>query len=283
MLTCIAPNAARCKCRKNLSGFLILMNKSQIERGLSPLPLGEIRYFDTIGSTNDEALAWVSNGAPDLSLIIADEQTSGRGRMKRKWFTPPHSALAISLILRPSPIERAHPSRMTGLLALSLTESLLKLGLNPQIKWPNDVLLTGRKVAGILVESSWTGERLDALVLGMGVNVHRASTPPADQLLFPATSVETELGYPIERAEFLGDILTRVLDWRPSLGTDAFLKTWEGNLAFRGQQVQVEERSGKMFTGELLGLEPDGGLSLRNEQGKSVIVRFGEVHLRPLA
>ena len=180
------------------------MNKTQIERGLSPLPLGVIRYFDTIGSTNDEALAWASQGAPDFSLIVADEQTSGRGRMDRKWFTPPHSALAMSLILRPTTVERAHPSRTTGLLALSLAESLLKLGLAPQIKWPNDVLLSGRKVAGILVESTWMGEELDALVLGMGVNVLNASIPPADQLLFPATSVETELGYPIERVELLG-------------------------------------------------------------------------------
>jgi len=259
------------------------MNRTQIERSFSHLPLGEIRYFDTIGSTNDEALSWAAQGAPDLSLIIADEQTSGRGRMRRKWFTPPHSALAMSLILRPTTIERAHPSRTTGLLALSLTESLLKLGLVPQIKWPNDVLLSGRKVAGILVESTWTGEELDALVLGMGVNVLNASAPPADKLLFPATSVETELGHPIERAELLRSIITKVLAWRPNLGTDAFLKAWEENLAFRGQQVQVEGRSGKTLTGELLGLESNGSLLLRTEHGKSVTVHFGEVHLRPLA
>ena len=177
--------------------------ESQYQSQLSSLSLGSFRYYDTLGSTNDEALTWASKGAPDLSLIVADEQTSGRGRMDRKWFTPPNSAMAMSLVLRPTPTERAHPSRTTGLLALSLTESLLELGLNPRIKWPNDVLLADRKVAGILVESSWTGEKLDALVLGMGVNVLKASVPPADQLLFPATSIETELGYPIHRAELL--------------------------------------------------------------------------------
>ena len=259
------------------------MNKTQIESCLSLLPLGEIRYYDMLGSTNDKALAWASQNAPDLSLIVADEQTSGRGRMDRKWFTPPHSALAMSLILRPTTIECAHPSRMTGLLALSLTESLLKLGLNPQIKWPNDVLLSSRKVAGILVESSWTGERLDTLVLGMGVNVLKPSVPPSDQLLFPATSIETELEHPVERAELLRSVLTSLLDWRPNLGSDAFLKAWDENLAFRGQQVQVEERSGEPVIGELLGLESDGSLSLCDEHGKFVTVQFGEVHLRPLA
>lgn len=259
------------------------MTEMQLERDLSSLPLSAVRYFDTIGSTNDEALVWASQGAPDLSLVVADEQTSGRGRMDRKWFTPPHSALAMSLILRPSTIERAYPTRTTGLLALSLAESLLKLGLVPQIKWPNDLLLRGRKVAGILVETTWTGEELDAIVLGLGVNVLNASIPPADKVFFPVTCVETELGHPIERVELLKNILVRVLDLRPSLGTDAFLKSWEGSLAFRGQQVQVEGGSGIPIIGELLGLDSDGGLRLRDKHGKSIIVQFGEVHLRPVA
>jgi BirA family biotin operon repressor/biotin-[acetyl-CoA-carboxylase] ligase len=259
------------------------MNETQFESYLSSLPLSAFRYYDTLGSTNDEALAWASQGAPDFSLIIADEQTNGRGRLDRKWFTPPHSALAMSLILHPTTIERAHPARITGLLALSLAESLLKLGLVPQIKWPNDVLLTGRKVAGILVETTWMGEELEAMILGMGVNVLNTSVPPAEQLFFPATSIETELGHPVERTELLKDILVNVLDWRPNLGTDAFLKSWEESLAFRGQQVQVEGGSEEPITGELLGLNVDGSLRLRNKHGKSVTVQFGEVHLRPLA
>ena len=259
------------------------MNEIQLERYLSSLPLSTYRYYESIGSSNDEALAWASQGAPDFSLILADEQTSGRGRLDRKWFTPHRTALAMSLILHPTNIERAHPARTTGLLALSLAESLLKLGLVAQIKWPNDVLLTGRKVAGVLVESSWMGSELEALVLGMGVNVLNASVPPADQLSFPATSIETELGHAIERMELLKDILIRVLNWRPNLGTEAFLKAWEGSLAFRGQQVQVKVGGGKFVIGELLGLDSEGSLRLQDEHGKSVTVQFGEVHLRPLA
>jgi BirA family biotin operon repressor/biotin-[acetyl-CoA-carboxylase] ligase len=258
------------------------MNESQLVKGLSPLPLGAIRYFDKTGSTNDEALSWASQGAADLSLVIADEQTKGRGRLDRKWFTPPRSALALSLILRPTSLEHAHPARMTGLLALSMVESLRKLGLNPQIKWPNDVLLSGQKVAGILVESSWMGTELEALVLGMGVNVREASVPPADQVLFPATSIEAEAGHPVERIDLLYDILIQLLDWRPRLGTEAFLKKWEGSLAYRGQQVQVQEGSARPIVGELFGLNLDGSLCLRVENGKSVTVQFGEVHLRPL-
>jgi len=259
------------------------MNETKLESYLSDLPLGAFRYYETLGSTNDEALAWASQGTPDFSLILADEQTSGRGRMERKWFTPPRSALAMSLILRPTTIERAHPARTTGLLALSLAESLLKLGLDPKIKWPNDVLLNGRKVAGILVETTWLGEELDAMVLGMGVNVLKGSVPPVDQVLFPATSLESELRHPVERAELLRDILLRVLDWRPNLGTDAFLDAWNESLAFRGQQVQVQIGSSEPIVGQLIGLETDGRLRLRDKYGKSVTVQFGEVRLRLVA
>jgi BirA family biotin operon repressor/biotin-[acetyl-CoA-carboxylase] ligase len=259
------------------------MKKTEIEGVLASLPLSAYRYFDSVGSTNDEALNWASQGAPDFALVVADEQTSGRGRMDRKWFTPPGSALALSLILRPMEAERAHPSRTTGLLALALSESLSKLGLSPQIKWPNDVLLNGKKVAGILVEPSWMGETLEALILGMGVNVHKASVPTEETIIFPATSIETELKYSIERDILLREILTGVMEWRPRLGTDAFLKAWDEKLAYNGQQVQVEGRSGEPLIGEILGLEPDGSLRLQNDRGKSVTVRFGEVHLRPLA
>jgi len=258
------------------------MQKSFLD-SLSHLPLGTIRYFDSTGSTNDEALAWAAQGAPDLSLVLADEQTSGRGRMDRKWFTPRGTALAMSLILRPTPDERAHPTRTTGLLAVSLAESLRKRGLAPLIKWPNDVLLNGRKTAGILVESTWTGEQLDALILGMGVNALKGSVPPPETLLFPATSIEDELGQAVERPALLRDILSALLEWRPRLGTGALVKAWDESLAFRGQQVRVEAGSGQVVIGEALGLKSDGSLSLRDEHGRCVTVHFGEVHLRPLA
>jgi len=259
------------------------MNETQLKKSFASLPLGAIKYYGTIGSTNDEALAWALKGAPDFSLIVADEQTSGRGRMNRKWYTPAGTALAMSLILRPTEDERTYPARTTGLLALSLADALRKLELSPQIKWPNDVLINGRKLAGILVETTWMGEEPDAMVLGMGVNVLEASVPPADQVLFPATSIQSELGRPVDRVDLLRDILVGVLEWRPKLGTDDFLRSWEGSLAFRGQQVRIQEGSGDPVSGELVGLNSDGSLRLLDEHGKTVTVQFGEVHLRPVA
>src|SRR5688572_12632522 len=139
-----------------ISGSCILtMDEKTLRKTLSDLPLREFRYFAQTGSTNDVALAWASDGAPDLALIYADEQTTGRGRMGRKWFTPPGAALACSLILRPKGRESENIGLFSGLGALALVRALKKHGLSAQIKWPNDVLINGRKTAGILVETVW--------------------------------------------------------------------------------------------------------------------------------
>ena len=267
------------------------MNQNELKKALSKLPLGDVRYFDSIGSTNNEALAWATSGAKDLSLLIADEQTAGRGRLDRKWFTPKGTALAFSLILRPTEEEKPHLTRTVGLAALAIADSLQMLGLVAQIKWPNDVLLNGRKVAGILVESIWSGEEVDCVVIGIGMNVLKGAVPSADLLQFPATSLEESLGPAVERGRILHDIVAGIIALRPHIATDSFIALWEKALAFRSEQVQVEasaersrsDGSGTPITGRLLGLESDGSLRLGTEDGKSVTVRFGDVRLRPQA
>jgi BirA family biotin operon repressor/biotin-[acetyl-CoA-carboxylase] ligase len=260
-----------------------MMNKNKLNKVLSKIPIGDLKYFDSMGSTNDEALVWAANDAKDLSLVVADEQTAGRGRLDRKWFTPRGTALAFSLILRPSAAERPHLSRIVGLAALSITTSLLARGLSPQIKWPNDILLNGRKVAGILIESVWSGETVDCSVIGIGVNILKGAVPDTDMLVFPATSLEDALGYPSERAEVLHDILAALILLRPQLGTDEFMAKWEKLLAYSGRQVQVEMGGEGSAIGTVSGLETDGSLLLRGDDGKSLTVQFGDVRLRPLA
>ena len=259
------------------------MDQHELNKKLSELPLGDIKYFDSIGSTNDEALAWAANDAKDSSVVIADEQTAGRGRLGRKWFTPPDSALAFSLTLRPTADERSHLSRIVGLVALAVADALRARHLTPQIKWPNDVLVLGHKVAGILVESVWSGEDIDCVVIGVGINVLKGSVPPEDMLHFPATSLEDELGYPPDRVEILFHILSNLIDLRPQLGNDELLSRWSDSLAFLGEQVQVEVESEPPLVGQMLGLEADGSLRLRDGHDKTIAVRFGDVRLRPLA
>jgi BirA family transcriptional regulator, biotin operon repressor / biotin---[acetyl-CoA-carboxylase] ligase len=263
-----------------------MMNEHSLKKTLSKLNIGELRYFDSIGSTNDEALAWAAGGAKDLSIVIADEQTQGRGRLSRKWFTPKGSALAFSIVLRPSASLRPHLSRTVGLAALSIADACLKLGLAPRIKWPNDILLNGKKTAGILIETVWTGAEIDSLVIGVGINVLKTSVPPPDLLQFPATCIEDELGRePPAREEILRDMLDALISWRGRMGGDELIKAWEEMLAFRGEQVQAQAGDDKNapIIGELLGLESDGSLRLRDAHDRSVVVRFGDVSLRPTA
>lgn len=263
-------------------GAIIFMNEKTFRKILSDLPLGDIRYFAQTGSTNDLALAWTSDGAPDLSLVYADEQTTGRGRMGRNWFTPPGSALAFSLILRPRERERESIGLFSGLGALALVTALKKRGIIAQIKWPNDVLINERKSAGILVETVWMGAEADSVVLGMGINVHPESVPPPETLSFPATCVQSETATLVERFDLLHDVLGELVAWRPKLGSDEFLRSWEDSLAFRGRDVLVQLGAAEEVTGQVAGLEADGSLRLSMGGGEIRGVHFGEVHLRPL-
>lgn len=257
------------------------MNQLALTELLSTLPLGDIRYFDSIGSTNDEALTWANKGARDLSLVVADEQTMGRGRLDRPWFTPPGTALAFSLILRPTLDEKPFLSRIVGLAALAIAESLRKLELDSQIKWPNDVLLSQRKVAGVLIELIWAGDDVVCVVIGVGVNILKRAVPDTDILKFPGTSLESMLGRPVEREKVLHDILESLTALRPQLGTDAFMNKWGEALAYRGRQVKVDMGGDQIVAGRLEGILKDGSLRLRDDNGKSVTVHFGDVRLRP--
>jgi BirA family biotin operon repressor/biotin-[acetyl-CoA-carboxylase] ligase len=259
------------------------MNQTELKAILSKLPLGAIRYFDSIGSTNDEALAWAANDAPDLSIVIADEQTAGRGRLDRPWFTPPSTALAFSLILRPSVDEIPHLSRTVGLAALAIADTIGMLGLAPQIKWPNDILLNGRKVAGVLIELVWSGEDVDCVVVGIGINIAKTAVPSTDILRLPATSLEHVLGEAPNREKLLHDVLASFIALRPHMHSDSFMASWEKSLAYYGRQVRVEMGGEQSITGKVIGLEQDGSLKVQDEHGKIVTVRFGDVRLRLFA
>nr|MBP7228612.1 hypothetical protein [Longilinea sp.] len=143
----------------------------------------------------------------------------------------------------------------------------------------NDVLVDGRKICGILVETLWLDGRAQAIILGVGVNVLAESVPPAEELQFPATSVEDSLGQPVGRAALLRSILTHIFAWRERMLEQGFWNAWQDSLAFRGQWVRVEGGQ-QPIVGALEGLNADGNLLLRLEDGSSAVVMVGDVHLR---
>lgn len=260
------------------------MNESQLEIALSGLPLGPLRFFATIGSTNEQALRWVEAGAPHLALLVAGEQTAGRGRAGRRWYTPPDSALAFSLVLRGQVLRIASGDlgRLAALGALAVCEALRQeYGLPVEIKWPNDVLATRRKLAGVLAEASWRGEQLTAIVLGIGVNVTAGSLPPEEHRAFPATSVELVLERRVDRLKLLRAILEAILGWLPRVNTNDFIQAWQEQLAFLGEPVRLIHAGNSLLEGQVAGLTSEGFLRLQTSSGEMVTVPFGEIQLRP--
>jgi BirA family biotin operon repressor/biotin-[acetyl-CoA-carboxylase] ligase len=261
----------------------------EIKRALAGIPLGAIRYFRQAGSTNTEAMRWAEKGAPDLAIVIADEQTAGRGRQGRRWLTPANSALAFSMILKGfdsgSLDQMASMTyRLNGLGAVAVCQTLyLDYGLEAKIKWPNDILLNKRKAAGILAESQWQGYTLQAVILGIGVNVKPAAIPLSKTTAFPATCVESAAGKPVNRLELLRNILYRLLNWREHLNDPTFISYWQANLAYRNKPVSIttslDSGEKRKHQGILLGLDHNGRLKLLDQHGQISHFAIGEIQM----
>lgn len=259
------------------------MRQAEFEAAVKGLALEKSAFFASIGSTNDVVAEWARAGAKGLCLAAADEQTRGRGRAGRRWFTPAGSALAFSLLLELAPsFDQSFLGRVSGLGALAVCEALEGLyQFKPLIKWPNDVLIDGKKVCGVLPEAHWSGERLQALILGIGINVASDSVPPPEKLNFPATSLEEALGKAVDTAALLRGVLQKLIALKGDLNQPDFLAAWQDRLAYRGEQVTVDAGDGPALNAELVGLAGDGGLRLRMPGGETRVFQAGEIQVRP--
>lgn len=246
------------------------LNHERLARLLTPR---QFRYFQRVDSTQDLAREWLQGGAPAGAVVIADEQIKGRGRHGRDWVTPPGSALALSVILRPA-VEALPQVTMLG--ALAIAGMLDKLGADDvSIKWPNDVQLNGRKVCGVLPEAVWNGSSLQGVILGMGVNVRVdfSGTPLADT----AISIEPALRRTMNRAELLALLLGQVDLWAEQLGQTALFAAWKARLATLGQEVTISQEAGNALRGIAQAVDSQGALLLRDERGEVHRILAGDV------
>ncbi len=273
------------------------MDQPSLTARLADLPLPDIRYFSRIDSTNDEAWRWVERQAPHGALVIADEQTAGRGRLQHHWVTVPQSSLAFSLVLHSPPLDTKCLTLLSGLGALAACQTLDALySLPALVKWPNDILLDQRKAGGVLVEARWNGTDLSTVVVGIGINIAPESIDTqflsAAGLSVPATCVENLLGQTVDRIELLHGILHELFSWLPQLDSPDFIHAWESCLAYRDQWVEItteprpqpyESRAvlPDKTAGKVIGLGTDGSLRLLTASGELAVVQVGEIHLRP--
>ncbi len=262
------------------------MDLKSLERSLINTPVTAFRAFDEIGSTNDEALTWLDQEASDFSLVIADLQTKGRGRFQRRWITLPGASLAFTVIFRLSEEEKQKPIALYApLCGLAVWQALHdQLGLSPQIKWPNDILLERQKCCGILTEGAWLGDQLNGIVLGIGINITKDSLPiDAAVTQFPATWLEKHTQSKVDRFSLLSGVLNALSDWRGKLASPQFFKTWQDHLAFLGEQVKIEQIEKEPIIGSVKGIDSQGNLLLSLIDGQEKAIEVGDVHLRNAA
>lgn len=228
------------------------------------------RYLGRTTSTQDALRAWAEAGAPEGAVVLAEQQTGGRGRRGRPWISPPGAGLYFSILLRPR-------LPLTELLRLSLAAgvALAEVAEVGGLKWPNDLLAPdGRKLAGVLVEADLRGEEVRYLVLGIGLNVHEAPLPPEAAFL--------EAYRPgLRRVDLLARLLARLECWYDRLAdAEAILEAWRHHSAMLGQPVRIETTEGPV-EGIAEDLEPSGALRLRLPDGTHRTISAGDVALLP--
>lgn len=256
------------------------MNLDYLEERLRNQPLGwPILYLVRTRSTQDVAREAALAGAREGLLVLAEEQTAGRGRAGRSWWAPPGTSILSSLLLRPT-LPPEHMGYIGMVAGLAMSDALAEVaGVHVPLKWPNDLLLRGRKLGGILVESLWEGLRLEAVILGLGLNVS-VRFPPDSPLYGQAISL-LEAGIEVAREpivvaymSYLAEYYTRLHDgWVPTTA-------WAERLETLGKPVRVIEGS-TAWEGRAVDVTPTGELVVQVGSERRV-VRAGDVHIRTI-
>ncbi|WP_373049590.1 biotin--[acetyl-CoA-carboxylase] ligase [Vulgatibacter sp.] len=242
-----------------------------------------LHVHESLGSTNDEALRLAREGAPHGTVVIAERQTAGRGRRGRSWASPAGRSLYLSVLLRPAlPPQRA--PEIVPVVAVAGAEALRAAGVEASIKWPNDLVAGARKIAGILTELSASMERIHFVVVGIGINVNLVEDDLPEELRPIATSVRTELGREVSRADLAADFLARFESWlgrHERGGFEPVRERYRALSSTLGTRVRLIEAESEI-EGIAEDIDEAGALLLRRDDGVLEQARTGDVtSLRP--
>jgi len=255
---------------------------SEVKTGLGTDIVGlDVIFLEKTDSTNLQARVLAEQGAEQGTVVIADQQTSGKGRLGRFWVSPAGINLYLSIILRPS-IELPQATQLTFLTAVAVAEAIETCAdFQPQLKWPNDVLLNGKKVAGLLNELNAETEQIHFMILGIGVNLNMPPELFPTDLRTPATSLLIEGGRVISRLDFTRSLLRstdRLYRLYLESGFSPILAAWEGRCQMIGRKVEVDYQHSRV-SGTVTGLDETGALLLRLASGSQERVLAGDVKL----
>lgn len=237
-----------------------------------------IEYFTETDSTNTVAETLARGGGVEGSVVIAEAQSRGRGRLGRSWVSPPNRNLYLSIVLRP-PIAAEDAPKLALVAGLATAEAVREWCGRAQLKWPNDVLIDGRKVAGLLAEMGMDGERLGYVIIGIGVNLNMTLDELPAELRDKAGSLLVATGAVVDRVAFTDRLLSCFEQRYEQFVTEGFASTrpaWEALSCLTGKRVCIAEAQ-RRYEGDVLGLGDDGTLRLREASGREVRVVAGDV------
>lgn len=260
-----------------------LLTPSEVKPLLKTRWMGKtIHYFHAIDSTNSKAYELALEGAEEGEVVLAESQKKGRGRLGRKWFSPPFLNLYLSVILRPK-IPPHQASLITLMAAVATAEAIQKLSnFSPSIKWPNDILLESRKVAGLLNEIHSEIDRIHFVILGIGVNLNMDGKMFSKEIREVATSLKRETGQAISRKAFLQALLLELEMWYETFlkeGALPVLKAWRDRAQIKGRSVKVTSFGETLF-GAAMDVDSDGALILEMESGEQKRIVAGDVEYK---
>lgn len=242
----------------------------------------KIVHFDTIGSTNTEAKILAEKGEPEGTVLLSEEQTSGRGRLGRSWSSPKYTAISMSIILRPD-ISPIHVAKVTQVGAAAVALACNEMGIDAYIKWPNDIILNNRKVCGILTEMSAELNKINYVVMGIGINVNIEAEDFPDEIKPIATSFKGEYNKKFSRQELCGRILNHFEKLYNSFcedgnASDALEVCREKSIVL-GREINIIQNNTATRV-KALDIDSEGELIVEYADGKANKVISGEVSIR---
>ena len=235
-------------------------------------------YYPRLASTMDAARQEAQQGAAEGTVIIAGEQTEGRGRIKRPWLSP-EGNIALSIVLYPDVSFLSYLIMLASLAVAHTIEAVT--GLKPQVKWPNDILVNGKKVCGILTEGEVKGSRVAYSVIGIGINVG-LRIADVSEISATATSLKDELGRNVSRLDVVRHLLVEIERLYLTLPAgESIYEEWRDRLVTLGKRVQVESGGG-ILEGIAESVDRSGALLIRHSDGASTRIAAGDVTSKSL-
>jgi len=255
------------------------LRPSRIAELLGDHPYGrDLHVLGIVNSTNDLVRDRARANAPDGFVVTADGQRQGRGRRGTTWTAPPRQAVLLSVLVAPPPEDRRLLAPAAGLAA---ADALAKVGVEPLLKWPNDVLVNDRKVAGILIELSETDDGAPFAVVGIGVNANQDRKVLPEDTTIPAGSLREVLGKPVDREVLVVDLLralaTRVESARAG-DADSIRADWQVRDSLIGKNIVVRAVD-RTVVGIVTAIDPVEALTIRTQEGESVTIRAEHAHV----